>query len=608
MNSSSSIMRLQTVFGHPSAGSGLVRARHGRRLRRARPRLDPLEERCLLSFGSPSLFDNGTGTNNEAVAIGYIFGDSYPDGSPILDLVTATASGALSMAQGNGDGTFKTPINVATPATSFSAVALANLGGNNGLDIIAADQKDSGGELWVFLNQGNGTFTTASYDPILVAMPGPTPVAMAVAGAPANLNGNTMADLDGHTLGQPHFAADIVIANPADNNVIVLPGNGNGTFKAPAFYTVGSDPVNVALGDFDNDGYPDILTANEKGNSVSVLLGNGDGTFQPRMDIPITVPALPVGDKVDSSVSNPMGVAVGDFNGDGNLDFATANGGWASVNVVLGNGNGTFGAQQTISTLTYYSDTADPLNPDPPSAIVAGDLDGDGFVDIAVTEPRHDAIGVLDGNGDGSFATRVDYPAGESPSALVIGNLNGGQTSLGLDRLDLVAVDPSETQFSVLIGQKFTTTTTLGLNLSTITWGGSVQLTPAVTPGYVSQQLPLTGSYQLIVDGVDHGVPQPLSSTYVLSGLPVGQHKLAALFLGDENFQESTTTTTTVTVVPALLTVAAIYQTRPYGAADPTFTYSITGFVNGDVFEQSEVKGAPLFTSTDSALSSVAGG
>ena len=184
----------------------------------------------MLSFGSPSLFENGTGSNNQAVAIGDIFGDAYPDGSPILDLVTATSSGKLCISQGNGDGTFKTPISIAATATSFSAVALVDLDGtfrSNGLpilDIVAADQSDNGGEIWVFMNQGNGVFTPASYDPIQVTMPGPTPVAMAVAGATANLNGNTVADLDGHTLGQPGFAADIVIANPADNNVIVLPG------------------------------------------------------------------------------------------------------------------------------------------------------------------------------------------------------------------------------------------------------------------------------------------------------------------------------------------------------------------------------------------------
>ena len=89
-------------------------------------------------------------------------------------------------------------------------------------------------------------------DLIAVPMPGSAPVAMAVAGATANLNGDTTADLNGHILGDPGFAADIVIANPAGNNVIVLLGNGNGTFRSAtcSIYPVGNDPVAVALGDF----------------------------------------------------------------------------------------------------------------------------------------------------------------------------------------------------------------------------------------------------------------------------------------------------------------------------------------------------------------------
>ena len=115
---------------------------------------------------------------------------------------------------------------------------------------------------------------------------------MAVAGAAANLNGDTMADLNGHTAADPNFGADIVIANPVDNNVIVLMGNGNGTFQPPEVYAVGLDPVAVALGDFNKDGYPDIITANNGGNSVSVLLGEGNGDFRPRMDIPSRCPRL----------------------------------------------------------------------------------------------------------------------------------------------------------------------------------------------------------------------------------------------------------------------------------------------------------------------------
>ena len=607
-----SIPKTQTYSRHPSAVSGLGRSRQARRLRRARPLLDPLEERCLLNFGSPSLFDTGGVANNAAVAIGDVNGDGIPD------LVTATTTGVLSIAQGYGDGTFQTPINIPTPATSFSAVKLVDLGGKNGLDIVAADQKDNGGEIWVFLNQGGGTFTPSAYDLIKVPMPpAPAPVAMAVAGATANLNGDTTADLNGRILGNPGFAADIVIAG--GNNVIVLLGNGNETFQPPDVIPVGpDDPVAVALGDFDNSlvnnslvnkpCYPDIITANEAGNSVSVLLGEGNGTFRPTMDIPITVPR-PSGSSSTPS-SNPVGVAVGDFNGDGNLDFVTANYGWPSVSVVLGNGDGSFGTPQTIDTLIKTAADTDPNDPDPPTAVVAADLSGDGFVDIAFSEPNHNSIGVLTGNGDGTFATRVDYPAGVSPGALVTGNLNGEKTSLGNDRLDLVAVDFTKSQVSILLGQKLTTTTTLDLNVSTITWGGAFDVTPVVNTGYASQPLPLTGSYQLYVDGNPYSVPQPLNTTLVLTELPATTHKLYAIFLGDNDYQDSTTSTSTITVVPAELTVTALNQTRAYGAADPSITpdsYGITGFVNGDSYEPSEVENPQVIsiTYTDKASSPV---
>ena len=123
---------------------------------------------------------------------------------------------------------------------------------------------------------------------------------MAVAGATANLNGDTTADLNGHILGDPGFAADIVIANPAGNNVIVLLGTGSAAdpFVVQPPITVGDDPVAVALGDFDNslvnqsqERYPDIITANEKDNSVSVLLGEGNGTFRPTRTFPSRCPA-----------------------------------------------------------------------------------------------------------------------------------------------------------------------------------------------------------------------------------------------------------------------------------------------------------------------------
>ena len=475
------------------------------------------------------------------------------------------------------------------------------------------------------MNNGNGVFSTAAYPTTVVPLPlGSDPVAMAVAGATpdfidsstidfngdttTNLLGNTAGNTAGNNAGHLKYAADIVIANSTGNNVIVLLGNGDGTFQTPVVYPVGNDPVAVALGDFNNDSFPDIITANETGNSVSVLLNNPlqPGTFSSGAVIP---------------VSSPVGIAVGDFEGDGNpdLDFVTATSGLTSATIWFGEGNDTF---PTLDSKTIPNLTA------PPSAFVAGDFDGDGSVDIAFTEQGQDSIGVLDNKGGGNFAAPVDYPVGypvgESPTALVTGNLNGEQTYVGqnggeyLDRLDLVAIDttdPTESQFSVLLGQKFTTTTTLTPNVSNITWGGSISVTPVVSPIDAPVDMPLTGTCQLVVDGNPYGVAQPVGSTFVLNELLAGPHTLGALFFGDLDYQGSTTTSTsTINVAPAELIVTANNYSRAYGAADPTsWPYTITGFVNGDGFEQSEVVNPnapannPLTKATDTGSSSSVG-
>ncbi|MGC8641115.1 MAG: FG-GAP-like repeat-containing protein [Isosphaeraceae bacterium] len=551
-------------------GSRQARSQQGRQLRHARPLLDLLEDRCLLSFGSPLLFDTGAGpgVGNAAVAIGDVNGDGVPD------LVTATSSGGITISDGNGDGTFTQAGCIPPFAASLSSVTLADLDGQHGLDIIATDP--TGNQVWVLLNQGNGKFGT------------PTPYSTGAGSNPADV---AVADL-----GNGHL--DIVTANSGDNTVSILLGDGTGAFQQHEDYDVDTDPVAVAIGSFvQNRGPLDLFTANEGGNSVSVLRGNGDGTFKPALDIPITVTI----NNVISRNSRPVDVAVGDFNGDGNLDLVTANSGTASVSVLLGNGDGSFGVQQNIvvDTNTQRDDT--------PTAVSAADLDGDGHCDIAFTEPKRGSIGFLAGNGDGTFATQADYIANGTPTKLATGNLNGDQTSLGLDRLDLVTVDSTDPRAAVLLGQKWFIPTTLGITASTITWGGTIIVKPSAVGGHTPLGFGLSGAFQLLLDGQPYSSAQPVGSTFSYTRIPVGTWTLSARYLGDVDFQPSTTGSVTLTVVPALLTVTALNQSRTYGAAEPNWTYSITGFVNGDFLDQSKLSGAPVFTDTDSGTSSAVG-
>jgi hypothetical protein len=132
-------------------------------------------------------------------------------------------------------------------------------------------------------------------------------------------------------------------------------------------YTTGNFPFSVAAADFNGDGVLDLAVSNNHDTTVSILLGKGDGTFQPKVDFPAT----------NLSFGGPTAIATGDFNGDGIVDLAVANGGANQVSILLGNGDGTF-----QSPLEFTSN--------PSLGVAVGDFNGDGRLDVAVT---NDSVG-----------------------------------------------------------------------------------------------------------------------------------------------------------------------------------------------------------------------
>ena len=184
---------------------------------------------------------------------------------------------------------------------------------------------------------------------------------------------------------------DLVVSFPQSDQVGLLLGNGDGTFKPLVSYPVDRNPRWVGVADFNGDGKLDLVTANTRSGDVSVLLGNGDGTFRPAVN-------LPAGQRPNRGV-------VGDFNRDGKLDLAILNASSpttsATINVLLGNGDGTFQASQPY-----------PIGGNPRSIVVA-DFDGDGKLDLAVdvdaSATNTPSLAVLRGNGDGTFQPPIQF-------------------------------------------------------------------------------------------------------------------------------------------------------------------------------------------------------
>ncbi|MGI4874533.1 MAG: FG-GAP-like repeat-containing protein [Janthinobacterium lividum] len=133
--------------------------------------------------------------------------------------------------------------------------------------------------------------------------------------------------------------------------------SGTGTFAGGSDPAVGSLPFNVALGDVDGDGDLDLVTANASSSTVSVRLNNGAGTFGGGTDVAVG--------------SGPVSVALGDVDGDGDLDLVTANNkASGTARVRLNNGAGTFAGG------------TDPAVGSSPGKITLGDVDGDGDLDL----------------------------------------------------------------------------------------------------------------------------------------------------------------------------------------------------------------------------------
>ncbi len=387
----------------------------------------PNKLNVLVSNGNGTLaakVDYGTG-QIQGISAGDLNGDGKND-----IVVTNSTLRSIGILLNNGNGTFGTQMDFGLNREA-TAVAMGELTGDGKLDVVAANGHSDGARL--FVNKGDGRFWGWRNYGVDVHSYGDTKA--------ADLNG------DNHP--------DLIATTGTYYDVFVYMNNGKGTVSPHAAYNLSGGGATILTPDIDADGDLDMIVANSIswGNMITTFKNNGNGTFAPKVDYMIANPASDVaviklnGDtfpdlavtfsnsfngRVETYVNNggtgsfsllnsypvgrsPGAIVASDLNGDGNPDLATVNADSANstVDVLLNNGNGTF-----ASRVTYQAG----INP---TDIIAADLTGDGYPDLAVTNRSSNTVSVLVNHGNGTFASKVDYAVGTVPRGLAAVDLTG---------------------------------------------------------------------------------------------------------------------------------------------------------------------------------------
>jgi hypothetical protein len=319
-------------------------------------------------------------------------------------------------------GQLETRSNTPFLGQGWSA-AVGDFNGDGKLDV-AVVLLSSTNNIAILLGNGDGTFRQPTY--------------YSVGDAPPSIVTTASLRNDGRL--------DLVVGESLASNFYVLLGNGDGTFEPAAAYATQEAPIVLGAADFNNDGAPDIWVVS--GDLVEILLNNGNGTF-----------GAPI---LTTVATSAFSAAVGDFNNDGNLDIVLgeAFGTVSQIQVLLGNGNGTFrdgtiyatdglaskivadqfvsGSQNVDLAVAagglqfffgngdgtfrrgHVNDRSGGLD------IIEADFNGDGIPDlISTTGPSSNFVAVALGNGDGTFQPNVSFPLGDECVNPAVGDFNG---------------------------------------------------------------------------------------------------------------------------------------------------------------------------------------
>ena len=417
---------------------------------------------------------DGTFTSGTTIFVGtgaLAVGDFNND--DILDIAAGSGTASVSILLGKGDGTFSPPTTLSVEQ-SAEGILVADFNNDGNADLLIGT--NAGAEIW--FGNGKGEFTF--FAPIKL------PAGQIVI---ADLNGDGKPDL---ILARDYYSYDVYL------------GYGDGDFDKvnPLPVTCLEGCSTLVIADFNGDGKPDVVVGDigeyeGSPGGTHVLIGNGDGTFTSSSTI---------------DAGNVIGMTLGDFNGDGKVDFLENNA-YGVPNFFLSNGDGTFAWFYPVGLWNSYVWTV-------------GDLNGDGMSDVVVNGPTASALAEWQSS---VTANDVALP-GSIGIHNVFANYEGDATHA-----------TSESLAIPLQGPRAATAVTLEVSPTPVARLQTVRLVATVTPSFVGQDK-ATGTITFSNGPNALGVVPIVNgrAVFTTAKLPIGTNiALTAYYSGNTEFSSS---------------------------------------------------------------------
>ncbi|MCP4963860.1 MAG: hypothetical protein GY926_01350, partial [bacterium] len=341
--------------------------------------------RIYLNDGAGTFTDSGQAlgsSNSYSTALGDVDGDGD------LDLAVGNYSQANRIYLNDGAGAF-TDSGLSLGSYNSRSVALGDVDGDGDLDFAVANNSNANR---IYLNDGAGAFTDSGQ-------------ALGSAGSRSIALGDVDGDGD----------LDLAVGNGSGQGNRIYLNDGAGAFTDSGQAIGSGDSHSVALGDVDGDGDLDLAVVNYSGEANRIYLNDGAGAFTDS------------GQALGSG--NSWSVALGDVDGDGDLDFAVANYGQAN-HVYLNSLSGTWGVSD-------FADSGQALGSGSSYGVALGDVDGDGDLDLAVGNSSGEANRIYLNDGTGTFTDSAQALGSGWSLAIALGDVDGdGDLDLAVGNVD----------------------------------------------------------------------------------------------------------------------------------------------------------------------------